>query len=135
MTIPTNSKFTPPTLEQWLQYADELQWSREDAEAAYDHYVSVGWKIGTKNMKEWRSAARNCKRRSQRFQSGSARRHQPTATLGALQMQLKAVDEELNDLLYPGGCAFQRTLTLEQARKADQLRQQRRALKERISCV
>ncbi len=57
------------------------------------------------------------------------------ATLGALQMQLKQVEEELEDLIRPGGCAFPRTLTLEQSEKAERLRQQRTRIKERMSCL
>lgn len=62
------------------------------------------------------------------LRSGEAR-----ASLGALQIQLKKVEGELEDLIYPGGCAFPRTLTLEQSIKADLLRAQRQALKERIA--
>ena len=57
------------------------------------------------------------------------------ASLGALQMQLKQVEEELEDLIRPGGCAFPRTLTLEQSQKAERLREQRTRIKERMSCL
>lgn len=57
------------------------------------------------------------------------------ASLGALQIQLKQVESDLEDLIYPGGCAFPRTLTLEQSKKAERLREERRRIKERMSCT
>ena len=44
-------------------------------------------------------------------------------------------DIQLEDLIRPGGCAFPRTLTLEQSEKAERLRQQRTRIKERMSCL
>jgi len=59
------TKFIPPTLDEWMFYADSIGWMpREDAEAAYDHYLACGWRIGSKPMCDWQAAARNCKRRS-----------------------------------------------------------------------
>ena len=137
----SQKKFSPPTLDEWMFYADSIGWMpREDAEAAYDHYLSVGWKVGGQPMCDWQAAARNCKRRSGRCGPpavgsgvGRFRHHAPVASLGALQVQLKQVEEELEDLIRPGGCAFPRTLTLEQSQKAERLREQRTRIKERMS--
>lgn len=56
---------TPPTVEEWLAYVEEKfpAWSRSDAENAFDHYEAVGWKIGTKPVRDWRASARTCYRR------------------------------------------------------------------------
>ena len=66
---------------------------------------------------------------------GSDRLVPVRASLGALQVQLKQVEEELEDLIRPGGCAFPRTLTLEQSVNAEKLREQRRRIKERMNCL
>lgn len=57
----------------------------------------------------------------------------PAASLGALQMQLKSVEAQLEDIYYPGGCAFRATPTGEKQTKAEALLTQRKALKEKIN--
>jgi len=54
----------PPSLAQWLAYADGLQWPHADASAAFDHYEANGWRqAGGNTIKSWQAAARNCHRR------------------------------------------------------------------------
>jgi hypothetical protein len=54
-----------PTLSQWLDYAKTLGWHGRDVQGAFDHYESVGWKVGGRSpVKDWKAAARNCFRRS-----------------------------------------------------------------------
>jgi hypothetical protein len=55
--------FKKPALEEVLGYADEIQLSRERAEAFFDHFTSNGWKVsGKAPMKDWKAALRNWKR-------------------------------------------------------------------------
>ena len=54
-----------PTLEQWLAYAGERHWTKDDAEAAFDHYEANGWRQANGNtIRDWKAAARTCQRRS-----------------------------------------------------------------------
>jgi hypothetical protein len=128
-------RWKPPTPEEWLAYANQINWPRDDAEAAYDHYLACGWKIGSKPMRDWQAAARNCKRRGP-FVSGG--RHQSTrssVSLGALQMELKRVTDELDALVFPGGCSFPAQLTGEKKAQADALRAKRLAIKAKIDRI
>jgi hypothetical protein len=54
------------------------------------------------------------------------------ASLGALQMRLKEVEQELNDLLYPGGCAFKQVPTGEKLKRFEVLSGQRISLKSQV---
>lgn len=55
-----------PTRSDWLAYATEIKWNQRDAESAFDHYESNGWKVGGRAaVKDWRACARNCQRRNQ----------------------------------------------------------------------
>ena len=63
--------FKPPCLQEWLDYSKEYaeeanyEYSRRDSEGVFDHFVSVGWKIGSgKAMKDWQAACRNAVRRN-----------------------------------------------------------------------
>ena len=126
------TKFIPPSLDEWMFYADSIGWMpRDDAEAAYDHYLACGWRIGSKPMRDWQAAARNCKRRSAGRQpiAGRTRRQ---SSLGALQMQLKQVESQLEDIFYPGGCAFRVEPSKENRERALKLLDQRKSLKLQI---
>src|SRR5688572_7960564 len=49
-------KKAPPTLAEWLAYADELKWFHPDASAAFDHYEANGWKqSGGNSIKKWQA--------------------------------------------------------------------------------
>jgi len=51
-----------PTLDEWLAYADERNYPRDDAESAFDHYTANGWKQSKGNsIKCWKAALRTCK--------------------------------------------------------------------------
>jgi hypothetical protein len=129
-------RWKPPTPEEWIAYANQINWPRDDAEAAYDHYLACGWRIGSKPMRDWQAAARNCKRRSPMFSQGrQPASKQGAASLGALQMQLKAVTQELDDLTYPGGCNYPAPLTGEKKAQADALRAKRLAIKAKIDRI
>lgn len=54
-------------------------------------------------------------------------------SLGSLQFQLKKVEEELQDLIYPGGCAHPQKLEGARLTRAADLRTRRDELKHAIS--
>lgn len=130
------TKFIPPKLDEWLFYADSIGWMpREDAEAAHDHYLACGWRIGSKPMRDWQAAARNCKRRTDARQGLPAGRPAARASLGALQMQLKAVENDLESIFYPGGCTYKVEPSPENQARAQQLLDQRLKLKRQIESI
>jgi hypothetical protein len=128
-------RWKPPTQDEWQAYAATIDWPREDAEAAYDHYLACGWKVGNKPMRDWQAAARNCKRRSPEFSRNRQPARRESMSLGALQMQLKTVTDELDSLVYPGGCSFPAQLTGEKAKRAAELRAKRIAIKLNIDRI
>lgn len=56
----------------------------------------------------------------------------PRASLGALQMQLKQVEQELEGIFYPGGAAWQVEPSKENRERANRLLEQRKRLKLQI---
>lgn len=54
------------------------------------------------------------------------------ASLGALQMQLKRVELELDDIWYPGGCSFKQVPTGDKRTRSDELLAQRAEIKRRM---
>lgn len=50
-------KFTPPTLEEVIDYCEERK-NNVDPLRFYNHYVRVGWMVGKNRMKDWRAAVR-----------------------------------------------------------------------------
>jgi hypothetical protein len=56
-TTTTNSKFTPPTLEEVKKYCDENKYYIS-AEMFHNHYEKNGWMVGRNRMKDWRAGVR-----------------------------------------------------------------------------
>lgn len=54
------SRVSPPEIDDWMAYGDELGMTREEAQKAYDHYSACGWLIGKarKPMRDWRAVCR-----------------------------------------------------------------------------
>lgn len=57
----TASRFTPPTLDEVIDYCNERQ-NGVDAERFIDYYTSNGWKVGKNAMKDWKAAVRTWER-------------------------------------------------------------------------
>lgn len=96
----------PPELHQVEAYFTELK-SACSAQQFIDYYDMVGWVVGgaKHRMKDWRAAARLWARR-EAAQGPVPKKPQGTASLFALQAQLKTVETELETRLYPSGSAF-----------------------------
>lgn len=63
-------RFSKPTVEEIQKYIDEKHYAFT-AEAFFNHYESVDWKIGKSPMKNWKAACRtwNEKRKAEQMQS------------------------------------------------------------------
>jgi hypothetical protein len=48
----------PPSLEEVQEYCREIR-STVDARKFYDHYSGTSWKVGAKNMTDWKATLRN----------------------------------------------------------------------------
>ena len=55
-------RFTPPTVEQVRAYCEERN-NNVDPERFVDYYISVGWKISNKPMKDWKASVRTWEKR------------------------------------------------------------------------
>lgn len=62
----TAPRFSPPSIDEVKAYIAEAKLAM-DADAFFDHYSSVGWKVANKPMKDWKAACRNWARREKEF--------------------------------------------------------------------
>lgn len=122
---------------EWLQYRKERrlpkllprsvqkQWDAlsdigsEAAIAAINYSIRQGYQ----GIYQDKSAA---------LPAGPGRLRGSAASLGALQMQLKQVESQLEDIFYPGGCAFRVEPSKENRERALKLLDQRKSLKLQI---
>ncbi len=59
---PKRAYFKKPTMEEVREYVAEKSYNLVDPEHFYDYYESVGWKVGKKDMKDWKRAIANWQR-------------------------------------------------------------------------
>ena len=69
----SNTRFKKPTVEEIAAYCAERN-NTVDPQAFFDFYESVGWRVGNKQMKDWKACVRTWEGREKR--NGSAK---PTA--------------------------------------------------------
>lgn len=70
--------FVPPTLDEVRAYCREAGLPF-DPERFFDHYESVGWKVGKNAMKNWRAAARQWAKREPFFNGPASAPGRPAA--------------------------------------------------------
>lgn len=51
-------RFTPPTFEEVREFIADNGYTLVNAEAFYNHYEAIGWKVGKNTMKDWHAAVR-----------------------------------------------------------------------------
>jgi len=64
--------FTPPSLEEVLEFFKIQKFELEEAEPFFLYYQANGWLVGKAKMKNWQAAAKNWILRSKKFQSEKA---------------------------------------------------------------
>lgn len=121
--------FIPPTPEQVHAYAHEIGFTNLDAARFVDYYEMIGWKVSGKTpMKNWKAAIRYW-RSNDRDRSKIPLR---PASLGALQLQLDKVEEEIRSILYIGGSAYRTIPTGDKRIRYEFLLKQRATLRLQI---
>jgi hypothetical protein len=65
----SKKNFTPPTLEEVLNFFKEQKFLTDEAEPFFLYYQANGWLVGKTKMKDWQAAARNWILRSKKFQA------------------------------------------------------------------
>jgi hypothetical protein len=68
----SKNNFTPPTLEEVLEFFKIQKFVLEEAEPFFLYYQANGWLVGKTKMKNWQAAAKNWILRSKKFQSEKA---------------------------------------------------------------
>jgi hypothetical protein len=66
------TNFTPPSLEEVLEFFKIQKFVLEEAEPFFLYYQANGWLVGKTKMKNWQAAAKNWILRSKKFQSEKA---------------------------------------------------------------
>ncbi len=128
--------FVPPTPEEVTAYSIAIGYPL-DGEGWCAKYEQKGWFVGDKVMVSWKAAVVNWKKSGWTIgatpgREGSSGEERGSASLGALIMQLKAVETELEGLLYKGGSAYKATLYGDELARAHSLAAQRKAIKKRM---
>jgi len=59
--------FAPPSPDQVRDYFFEIGINGQEFEKFHDYYTGNGWKVGRNQMKDWKAACRNWKRKMTEF--------------------------------------------------------------------
>lgn len=65
----SKKNFTPPSLEEVLEFFKIQKFVLEEAEPFFLYYQANGWLVGKAKMKDWQAAVRNWILRSKKFQA------------------------------------------------------------------
>ena len=60
-------RFTPPSLEDVREFIANNGYTLVNAEAFYNHYEAIGWKVGKNPMKDWHAAVRGWQSREKAY--------------------------------------------------------------------
>ena len=88
--------FQEPSREEVQSYCDEKNLHNVDVDGFLNYYTSVGWKVGNRQMKDWKAAARNWDKRQQEFDKEKQSKFDKdriggTSSLNIHQVQLDAI--------------------------------------------
>lgn len=128
----TRTPFVKPSLAEIDAYLKEIGYEI-DPGSFRDCYEANGWTVGkNKPMRSWEAACRMWQR-----EGWGKKKEQPRdqgyASLGALQLQLKSVQDEMRDILHPGGTAYQVKPTDEKLARFNELSTQRERLRAKLA--
>lgn len=128
---------TPAGVEVVQAFAKEIG-AKFDPQEFWDFYQERGWKVGRGiPMKDWKCTARRWHRKGWGLEGGQ-HGSRLNASLGALQVQLEKVNEEIRDIVRPGGSAHARTassLSPEEVERYNKLHALKVSLRNRIESV
>lgn len=98
----------PPPVEDVRAYLAEIGYTELEPEAFMDFYAQKGWRIGRANalMRDWQAALRNWKRHRWGLVENKTKANGTAMSLGALQLQLTKIKEEIQYLRNPSGSAY-----------------------------
>ncbi len=85
---PTPVRFSPPDYDTFRDYflTEQDDATEDKIRGLYDHYLSCGWKVGNKPMKDWQAAVRNSIRRDQRVGQDKKSKTRTSTTLSAVEL-------------------------------------------------
>lgn len=130
----------PPFVEEVQEYLEKIDYTVIEAQHFIDFYQTRGWKISKGvPMKDWKSALRNWKREGWGYRPNQPKvtnQRPQMASLGALQIQLEKVRQEIANIVRPGGSAHPRlasSIGTEEMKRYNDLVAQRDGLVKRIN--
>jgi len=98
----TNRKrFTPPTIDDLREYANEKGYSSFNPEAFEAYYASKGWMVGRSPMKDWKAAVRGWVARDRQEHPVRAEREEHDQTIEEIMRQ--AMDGSMPEGYTPCG--------------------------------
>ncbi len=128
----------PPTMEEVTAYLKEIEYAI-DPQEFHDFYSERGWTLsGGVKMKDWKCTAKRWKRHGWgkiQVPGNSGETVRVTGSLGAMQIQLEKIQDEIRNIIRPGGSAHARSassVSSEEMRRYTKLCEMRDNLKKRI---
>ena len=102
--IRTKTRFTPPTLQECIDYFISKDSNRSEAETFWNFYESKNWMVGKNKMKKWTSAVANWLKRPSSLSQEEKDKELRDAQIKKQQIEMQrkmSVPEE--DLMSPKG--------------------------------
>lgn len=92
--IEKRGAFSPPSIDEVKEYADEKDFDFFDAERFVDFYTAKDWMIGKNKMKDWRAVVRNWAKSDKKTKSNKKRSKSAYQQRQELERKLKDANSD-----------------------------------------
>lgn len=93
----SSKKFIAPDWDEFIEYYKTLLDNEEQARGLFEHYLSVGWKVGNKQMVDWKAGIRKNIPNHKKYMGNNSPKNSSNTRTDALKEASNSFLNEIDD--------------------------------------